>query len=276
MIKIATFNEEIAKIQQIIEKHGNIYLGYARVSSDEQVQEGLSMTNQLKQLNKYYQDRSIKNYFIVTCDEGKTAGEKTKRKGYLAIEEFMKLGLVKELASTVKDRIHRNLLNSELMKKISQENNVKITSLTQNIDTTTADGNFQDQIQGSISEWFKNKIRDDSFRVIKSKLENGEWCTKIPFGYKDKNKNKIDKVTKKKIPAELIIDQEEAKIVIKAHQLVSKTNSIRPVARELNITPSVLINIINHINKGTYHGFISRNGKKYKGKHEPILTTKVT
>ena len=111
---------------------------------------------------------------------------------------------------------------------------------------------------------------------MKTKAEKGEWISKIPFGYKDKNFGKYDKRTGKKIPCDLVIVEDKSHIVRLVYSLLQLRTPEKEILIQTGITRGNLQGIVNNINRKSYHGFVFFKdliGKEYffKGKHQPIL-----
>ncbi len=155
---------------------------YTRVSSSEQT-EGYSLDIQKREIEAY----CLKNsYIIVGCFGGVYESAKTDER-----EEFNKmLTYVKRSGHKVSyiithylDRFSRSGANAIYIANELRKLNIKIISVVQPVDTDTASGRFQQNIQFLFSELENDNRRERCTSGMKQMLEEGYWPGKVPMGY---------------------------------------------------------------------------------------------
>jgi len=164
--------------------------GYVRVSTEKQKQEG-AHKRQKEQLQKWA-DRNDHDIEIF-MDAGES-GQNQDREDYQKMmdrkHEFDAV-VVRELS-----RMGRSL--KKLIEDIEElgQNDVDFISLSENLDTTTAQGKLLFQIMGAFSEFYANKKREETLAMIERRREEGK-----PIG-------RPEKLPRKKIE-ELIEDRKK-------------------------------------------------------------------
>lgn len=190
-------------------------------------------------------------------DEGISAKGYEKRDDYKKMLKFIsdesnKIDMVLVYKA---DRIHRSLKNLMIMIDYLQEINIDFISITEQFDTSTAQGLLFLQMLGSFSEFERKVIaeRTKSGRLInaKRKIHPGG---KPPFGYR--LENKVYKVNEK-----------EAEIVRQIFKLRSKGKSLKEIGKEIGMSKQRVHYILrNQMYKGRfiYDGEVEHNNISYK------------
>ncbi|NLL95302.1 MAG: recombinase family protein [Thermoplasmatales archaeon] len=156
---------------------------YARVSTEEQAQEGWSIDGQLASMRAYCEAHEL----VVTreyVDDGFT-GRDTNRKAYRLMfspEERKEWDVLVVLKM---DRIHRNSRNFMAMMDDLAKHRQEFVSTYDNIDTSTAVGRFvMDMIQ-RIAQLESEQIGERTYIGMREKAETGGGLMGFnpPFGY---------------------------------------------------------------------------------------------
>ena len=219
---------------------------YLRVSTANQI-DNTSIETQREKINLYCK---LNDYEIIEefKDEAQSAKHDHTRENYQKLIEFIKDKENKINAIVVykSDRIHRSLRNLMNMICYIQGLEIDFISITEQFDTSTAQGMLFLQMLGSFSE-FERKIiaeRTKSGRLAnaKKKLIPGG---RPPIGYDIKDKK-------------LIINQEEAEIVKEAFKLRIKGLTYNEIGKKLGLNRQTVHRIIK--NK-IYTGEFNYNGK---------------
>ena len=184
-------------------------IGYARVSTFEQAEEGMSIENQQKRIKAFAEMWDIDLLEIVT-DLGST-GDNLERDG---IQKVLKMLMNDEADGVIVyslDRFSRNtrhILNvvDEYFKKREKI----LCSLSENIDTTNAIGEFMFTIFAAIAQYERARIVERINSVLEMKREKGERIGSTPLGFKTVYKDPGNKKGGKLEPVieELIILRE--------------------------------------------------------------------
>lgn len=158
--------------------------GYVRVSTEKQKNEG-AHERQKDQLEKW---ANRNNHDIEIFMDAGVSGQKNDREDYQKMmdrkREFDAV-VVRELS-----RMGRSLKN--LIEDIEElgRNDVDFISLSENLNTTTAQGKLLFQIMGAFSEFYANKKREETLAMIERRREEGK-----PVGRPEKlPKEKIDEL----------------------------------------------------------------------------------
>ena len=152
------------------------------------------------------------------------------------------------------DRIHRSLKNLMIMIDFLQEIEVDFISITEQFDTSTAQGLLFLQMLGSFSEFERKVIAE---RTKSGRLANGRKHVhpggKPPIGFK--LENKVYKV-----------DEKEAQVMREIFRLRSKGLSLKAIGNEVGMSKQRVHYILkNQMYKGKfiYDGEVEHNNISY-------------
>lgn len=152
------------------------------------------------------------------------------------------------------DRIHRSLKNLMIMIDFLQEIEVDFISITEQFDTSTAQGLLFLQMLGSFSEFERKVIAE---RTKSGRLANGKNCIhpggKPPIGFK--LENKVYKV-----------DEKEAQVIREIFRLRSKGLSLKAIGNEVGMSKQRVHYILkNQMYRGKfiYDGEVEHNNISY-------------
>lgn len=194
---------------------------YTRVSTDEQAREGLSLDEQKNRLESYFYamgwNQSLR-YFI---DEGFSA-KNIKRPQLQALIEAVKDDQISKVIVTKLDRFSRKLQDLLILIELFQSHGVSFISISESFDTNTPSGRLTLQVLGAVAEFERERIRERVIDNMFHAAKKGQWLTQPPFGYK-----LVDK--------ELVIDENEAKVVRRIFSLYLEDNlGFYAIAKLLN------------------------------------------
>lgn len=183
-------------------------IGYARVSTEEQSQLGVSLSNQEQKIQAYCTAKDW-NLIGVVRDEG-YSGKDLNRPG---IQEIIKGCRKKEfdVAVTLKlDRLTRSVKDlGYLVEDVFNKHNVSFSSLQDNFDTSTANGRMVMNILATLAQWERDIISErtrDAMQFMKSSFRR---VGSVPFGFDLRGKELIPNREEMKIAQRLMILREE-------------------------------------------------------------------
>ena len=157
-------------------------IGYVRVSTSQQVQDGVSLEAQEAKIQAYASLNDIENIIIVR-DEG-ISGSTLNRKGIEGIIELIQDGKVDNLIVYSLSRISRKCLDLLNLIDLFGKKNVAFHSLTEHLNTSSPTGRFLIQILGAVSELERGLISERVKGALAYKKENGEKTGgQIPYGF---------------------------------------------------------------------------------------------
>ena len=157
-------------------------IGYCRVSSDKQVDVGMSLEVQEFQIRKYAELYEIRLGEIIV-DAGESA-RSLKRPGMQRIIELMDSGLCSGVLVVKLDRLTRSVKDlCHLLERYFSKDKVLI-SVQEKIDTNSAMGRMVMNVVMSISQWEREATSERTRAVLQHKKAKGERVGNIAFGYK--------------------------------------------------------------------------------------------
>lgn len=163
---------------------------YDRVSTDLQVQQGLSLDTQKEILTEYANSHGyeIVDYYI---DEGLTARKKLQnRKDFVRLINDIKADKIDLVLVTKLDRWFRNVKDYHNTQAILEEHHCNWKTVLEDYDTSTADGQLKINIMLAVAQNESDRTSERIKVVFDHKKRNQEHLNgPIQFGYKNVNKH---------------------------------------------------------------------------------------
>jgi len=226
---------------------------YVRVSTEEQAKEGISISAQIDRCQNYCKARGWKVANIYT-DAGYSAGS-MKRPGVQQLIQDLNQNKFENILVYKFDRFSRNVRDLITFLDNLKEKDVNFTSVTENIDTTTAMGEAFFQMIGVFAQLERGMVKERVKLAFDKKISDGESLNRAPLGYiYSKGKLIIDKSNIKKI--QTIFNMRLAGIHYKE------------ISEKTEVPISTLYNILKN---PTYTGKVKYNGEIYEGAHQSII-----
>ena len=194
---------------------------YARVSTEEQADQGYSLAAQLQMLRDFCEvfEMDIAGEYV---DDG-YSGTNTRRPAYRRMFSPDERQRWDALVVIKMDRIHRNSKNFMLMIEDLSKNGQSFFSTTERIDTTTAVGRFAMDVIQRIAQLESEQIGERTkFGMIqKAEQKDGIMGFQPPYGYSIAD-------------GELISIPEEQIIVKRIFESYLENSTLDEIASELN------------------------------------------
>ncbi|MFI8712162.1 recombinase family protein [Brevibacillus brevis] len=204
---------------------------YARVSTEEQAEEGYSILAQLDTLKKYARQHG----YIVSKeykDEGISGKTIQKRPQLQQLLRDAKQGLFQEVIVWKINRISRNQLDLLTIVDELQKHGVSFRSYTENFETETPMGRFALQMMGSVAELERNTIIDNVKLGMKQRARQGKWNGGRVLGYESVE---VEGSTfRKRKETRLVILESEASLVRLIFEKYASGKGLKAIANELN------------------------------------------
>jgi site-specific DNA recombinase len=266
----------------VIFKQAAIYL---RVSTDEQVSEGYSISAQKERLEAFAKSQgwAVTEYYI---EEGQSAKDMNRPELQRLLTDVKAGGMDIVLVYRL-DRLTRSVLDLYRLLNLFEENKVAFRSATEVYDTTTAMGRLFITLVAALAQWERENLAERTRMGLLEMARQGKRPgTKEPYGYS-------------LVDGQLIINPAEAAIVRKIYDMYSRGYGVRKIIAWLNnpaapvpskggiawydSTVSYILTNPLYIGKFTYGRDQAelrktRNnlravpeGNVYQGSHEPIL-----
>lgn len=162
-------------------------IGYCRVSTERQADEGYSLEAQRQDMERYCQLYQIELIDII-ADEGLSACN-LEREGLYRALNMIKVGLADGLVVAKLDRLTRSVRDlSYLLEEYFTK--YALMSVADKIDTSSASGRLVLNIIISVAQWEREAISERIKKAMDVKGERGERKGNIPYG-KRLSKDKI-------------------------------------------------------------------------------------
>lgn len=196
-------------------------VGYVRVSSLEQVEEGESIPRQVEQIKAYCTLKGLGEPQII-IDQG-VSGYKGNREGFQQLRELCTNKMIGVVVVYDLSRLSRSVRDTlEFIEDVVGKNGIEFVSLQNDIDTSTPTGKAFLAISAVFNQLYRDEIAHKTKEALRHKKSRGEKTGGlVPFGYE-----LIDGVR-------LQPKSEEAQVVRYMHQLRQEGLSLRDIVLEL-------------------------------------------
>lgn len=271
-----TNKEQLSQqVQQLAKKEhqskwrtGNEVVGYTRVSDNSQM-DNTSLETQKKDAIRFAERRGliIKEFFGGIVESAKTDERKEFKRmlQYVKKEKSISAILVYSY-----ERFSRSEYAIQLSRELAKQG-VKVLSVIQEIDVTSASGRLQQDIFYAFGNYDNGLRKEKTVRGMVENLLNGYWVGVCPFGYTNL------KVREKAKYHEYIIN-EDGKILKQAFQLKAegKLNNLEIVEKMKKRGSTIKYkSFVRILNNPFYCGYITHSlipGKSIKGKHPALVS----
>lgn len=176
-------------------------VGYIRVSTEEQAKEGVSLDNQRSRIEAFCIAKDWKLERIYS-DEGKSAGS-LNRDGVQELLNDCQSHRLDVIVIYKLDRLTRSVKDLGYLIELFGKCGVAFSSVTDNFDTTTANGKLILNILGSVAQWERDIISERTADALAHKKSELQVYGPVPLGYdvrKDgslvENEGELDTVRK--------------------------------------------------------------------------------
>ncbi|MEX1123115.1 MAG: recombinase family protein [Balneolales bacterium] len=230
---------------------------YVRVSTDEQVEEGFSVSSQKERLTSFCasQDWEIYDYYI---EEGRSAKDMERTELQRMLTDVQD-GLFDVVLVYRLDRLTRSVKDLYELLQTFENHNVKFKSATEVYDTTTAMGRLFITLVAALAQWERENLGERvrvnmEQMVMEGKRPGGP----IPYGY-DKNMNVV--------PEEKEIMKELRRLYMEGHgtnTVAKKLNQMNKLKRGIEWTTFSTYYMLDN---PYYAGMIRWGSKKKNGKY---------
>jgi site-specific DNA recombinase len=156
---------------------------YARVSTEDQVKEGVSLAAQVERLKAYCTATRPGEDVRLVIDEGVSA-KSLDRPALRALLADVRRGLVHTVATLKIDRLTRSVRDLADLIDLFERHGVALCSLTESLDTSTASGRLMLNLLASVSQWEREAIAERTSFALAHKRRNGYVYGSTPYGYR--------------------------------------------------------------------------------------------
>lgn len=194
-------------------------IGYIRVSTTEQAQEGISLEAQASKIRAYCELNDLELLTIFE-DAGKT-GKNLKREGIQEALAMIEAGNADALIVYKLDRLSRKTRDTLEIIETIEGAGAAFHSITEKIDTKSALGKFFLTITAAFAQMERDTISERTKDALSFKREQGQYLGAVPFGYELNGK-------------ELEEAEKEAEVISMIVSLKQAGNTLQSIADTLN------------------------------------------
>ncbi len=156
-------------------------IGYARVSTTGQADNGASLPVQLEKIRTY---ADFKDWELVAVEtDGGQSAKELNRPALGRVLEMVEAGEVEAVIVYKLDRLTRSVADLDRLVALFDRRQVALVSLQENLDATTATGRLMMNLLASVSQWEREVIGERTAAALQHKKANGEAYGRTPFGY---------------------------------------------------------------------------------------------
>lgn len=197
-------------------------IGYARVSTEEQSKEGVSLEAQAAKLRAYCELYGLT--LIETIIDPGFSAKSLKRPGLQAALAILKAKKADGLVIVKLDRLSRSVKDWNILIDLyfGEKAGKTLCSVNDQIDTRSAGGRLVLNVLMSVAQWEREATGERTSDALQHKISKGECVGKLPFGFDLAN----DGVT-------LIPNQTEQQVIADIRRLRAEGHSLRAIADEL-------------------------------------------
>ncbi|MCK5117423.1 MAG: recombinase family protein [Candidatus Aegiribacteria sp.] len=194
-------------------------VGYLRVSTKRQSQEGVSLETQKEKIQAW---ATMNDYKLLGIEEdpGYSGGRIDNREG---LQKAIKLACDEKAALVAYSlsRLSRSLKDTLLIVERLEESGADLVSLSENLDTTSASGKMIFRIFCVLNQFEREVLSERTSAALQYKKGKGDVYSPTPYGFK-------------RIGMQLIVDEGEQQVVRKMQHLREDGLSLRSIALHLN------------------------------------------
>src|SRR5690625_534963 len=195
---------------------------YVRVSTEEQANEGYSISAQKERCSKFVDSQGDWSITKVYADPGHSA-KNLKRPAMQQLLQDIKLDVFDVVVVYRLDRMVRSVLDLHNLLGTFEKHNVKFKSVTEVFDTTTAMGKFFITIVGAMAEWERDNLSERVSMGMEQLAREGNWKGGV-VGY---GHDRID--------GKMVIIEEEAQVIRNMYDwYINEGFSDRKISHRLN------------------------------------------
>ncbi|MGA3114579.1 MAG: recombinase family protein [Syntrophobacteraceae bacterium] len=210
-------------------------IGYVRVSTTKQVNEGISLEAQAEKIKAYCALKDMELIGTVT-DAGKS-GSKANREGFQEVLSLCRAGKVDSVVVYSISRFTRS--TKDLLEFVDRhviKGNVELHSISESLDTSTATGRFMLKVMGAMNELEREQAGERTKAALSFKKDKGEKTGgDVPFGFSLAASGKVLMVNgQQQVIKVLIANEQEQAIIRLIESLKADGHSDNGIARYLN------------------------------------------
>lgn len=157
-------------------------VAYLRVSTGEQADSGLGIEAQRRVIRQYAELYKV-DVVDYVVDDG-YSGKDLERPGIRRVLQLLEEGKAEGIVIAKLDRLTRSTRDAgDLVEQYFAEGRLRLVSVGEQIDTTTAAGRLVLNVLTSVAQWEREAIGERTKAALKSKRERGHRAGGVPYGF---------------------------------------------------------------------------------------------
>lgn len=248
----------------------------ARVSTEEQMNEGQSIPAQLERAREYTKKKELVIQSEYQFNESSLKDQRTKFEE--VIKEIKKSKEKVALIVETVDRLQRSFKESVLLDELRKEDKVELHFIRENLIIHKESNSSEIQrwdLAVFVAKSYVLQISDNVKRTLEQKIKKGEVIRKAPIGYINATEANEEKT--------VLPDTDRASLIVKIFSLYSagdhsmqKIADIMAEAGLRSTTPQKNILKVRQIEtilkNPFYYGYLTHKGQLYPHKYEPLIS----
>jgi DNA invertase Pin-like site-specific DNA recombinase len=195
-------------------------IGYTRVSTEEQVREGISLENQKEKIKAYCQLNDL--HLIEIIEDAGKSGKDMNRPGIKGLISLVNSRAIDGIIVYKLDRLSRRVKDTLTFMELLEKKKTAFHSITEKIDTESAMGKFFLNIMASMNQWERDTISERTKDALHLKIVKNERAGQIPYGFTLAADNKT-----------LLENETEQEVIHLVKKLHAKGYNLSAICREL-------------------------------------------
>lgn len=193
-------------------------IGYVRVSTDKQAEDGVSLAAQIQKIEAW---ANLNDYTLIEIfrDEGISGATLDKREGINTALNKLKKGMAFVCYSL--SRISRDTIDTIQISRRIEKLGADLVSLSEKIDTTGASGKMVFNMLAVLNQFERDQIAERTKFAMQYKKSKAQVYSPTPYGY-DRQGDV------------LVINPSEVQVILRIHRLVREKVGLNEIARQLN------------------------------------------
>jgi site-specific DNA recombinase len=158
-------------------------IGYIRVSTEQQVSEGISLENQKDQIEKYCKYKGFELVDVIT-DAGISGGINKARPGFISLLDRIEAGEAEAVVLYSLERLSRDMLTLLALERLLDEYGIDLHTVEGQVDTSEPDGFMSFAMRAFMGEMERRQVKHRTRKAMQFKKSQGQVVGSIPYGYK--------------------------------------------------------------------------------------------
>jgi DNA invertase Pin-like site-specific DNA recombinase len=157
-------------------------VGYVRVSTDKQADQGVSLDAQAEKIRAMAVVQGAELLEVIV--DGGESAKSPKRPGMAKLLALVDAGKVQAVIIAKLDRLTRSVKDlCELLERF-ERHGVTVVSVAESLDTGSAAGRLVLNIMAAVSQWEREAIGERTRDALKHKKASGQRIGNVAYGYR--------------------------------------------------------------------------------------------